>query len=159
MGKVYNYDATTAVLDINTPLTEDSDLTGICKEAEEDASVTERAIFIATAHALVVERLDGYSVGEGLLKIVETYLSAHFACITYPQAVFESVGKLQNSFSMKIALGFDQTRFGQQAKKIDPTNQLKKADKSKVVNFSVSWLGMTDDEKIDFRERQAVDVL
>jgi hypothetical protein len=152
----YSYDESKRVLDPDTPLVSDNDLTTICKEAEDEASVDERTMAIATAHAIVYEYLDGYGVPLTILDIVERYLSAHFICITYPQTVFESVGKLQQSFSMKVALGFDQTRFGQQAKKLDPTGQLKKLDDAKApVPVSITWLGMTQTEKQVFRSKEA----
>mgnify|MGYP000389150408 CR=1 FL=1 len=75
---------------------------------------------------------------------------------TMRQSTFESIGKLQNSFSMKVALGFDQTRFGQQAKKIDPTGQLKRIDDGTQHTISISWLGMNETEKEFYRQEKAM---
>lgn len=145
--KIYDYDETTKVLDENTPLTTIAEVLGICKEVDEETPTTEMDMFIATAHVLVWENLDGYSIPTSRLTMIERYLSAHFAAITYPQSSFEAAGKVQVSYATKIALGFDLTRYGQMAVRLDPTRSLKGLDESKIRRASISWLGVTDEER------------
>lgn len=147
MGTKYTYDETKKVLDIAVPLTNKSELLAICKEVDESTDTIELDMFINTAHIVVVENLDGYSLSTERLTAIERYLAAHFAAITYAQAVFESVGKVQASYSMKIALNLDQTRYGQQAKFLDPTGELGTLNEEKVKKqYGITWLGMTQEE-------------
>lgn len=141
----YTFDENNKNLDINTPIIADSELLAICKEIDEDTPAEEITLFIQSAHIIVCEHLDGYSISTLRLALVERYLAAHFAAITYPQAVFESVGKVQASYSMKVALRLEQTRYGQQALFFDPTKNLKKLDEPSKT-FGITWLGMTDQE-------------
>ena len=68
--KVYDYDETTKVLDENTPLTNIAEVLAICKEVDEETPVDEMNMFIATAHVLVWENLDGYSIPTSRLTMI-----------------------------------------------------------------------------------------
>lgn len=145
--KVYNYDETTKVLDITIPLVTVAEVRLICKEVEDEGTDEEISLFILTAHQLVCEYVDGYSIPSTLLASIERYLSAHFTAVTYTPTVFESAGKVQASYSTKVALGFDLTRYGQQAVRMDATGNLKKRDSAKRTTAMISWLGMTCEER------------
>lgn len=141
----YVYNESTKNLDITIPIITTAELLSVCKEVDEDTPAEELALFVQSAHIIICEHLDGYSISTLRLALVERYLAAHFAAITYPQAVFESVGKVQASYSMKVALRLEQTRYGQQALFFDPTKNLMKLDKPSKT-FGITWLGMTDQE-------------
>jgi len=149
--KIYDYDESTKVLDENTPLTTIAEVLAICKEVDEETPTTEMDMFIATGHILVWENLDGYGIPTSRLTMIERYLSAHFAAITYTPSSFEAAGKVQVSYSTKVALGFDLTRYGQMAVRLDPTRSLKNLDEGKIRRASITWLGVTD------AEREAID--
>jgi hypothetical protein len=146
MANVYNYDETTKVLVTATPLITQAELLAICKEVDEETPTTELDLFIGTAHIIVCEHLDGYGISTERLTIVERYLAAHYSAVTYTPSVFESVGKVQVSYSTKLGLGLDLTRYGQQAMSLDPTGNLKKMDKATGKRAMISWLGMTEEE-------------
>ena len=140
----YTYLDSKKVLVEGTPLTNRTELLAVCKEVDEETPTEETTLFIAQAHLIVCEHLDGWGLSTARLALLERYLSAHFAAITYTPAVFESVGKVQTSYQAKVALNLDQTRYGQQAKVFDPTGQLKKlSDGVFAKNYSITWLGTT----------------
>lgn len=141
MSKQYEYDEATKTLALDTPLTNRAEVLLICKEIDADTPVDEIELFITGAHVLVCDTLDGYGVLPARLLLVERYLAAHFAAITYLSASFESVGKVQASYFGKVGLNLDQTRYGQQAKIFDPTGQLKKIDDGVIKRYSIDWLG------------------
>lgn len=149
--KTYTYDESTEVLDEATPLTNIAEILAICKEVDDETPVTEMNMFIQTAHVIVCENLDGYSISTARLTLVERYLAAHFAAVTYTPTSFEAAGKVQESFSTKVALGFDLTRYGQQALRLDPTGNLRRMDEAKIKKATISWLGVT------MEEREAID--
>lgn len=141
----YAYNESNKTLDEGTPLIPTSQILQVCKEVDEDTPPDELTLFLQSAHLIVCEHLDGWGLSAGRLALVERYLAAHFAAITYTPAVFESVGKVQASYQAKIALNLDQTRYGQQAKVFDPTGQLKKlSDGVFAKRYGITWLGMTD---------------
>ena len=141
----YTYNESLKVLSLETPLTNKDELLAVCKEVDEEVADTEINLFIESAHLIVCEHLDGWGVSTGRLTLVERYLAAHFAAITYIPAVFESVGKVQASYQAKVALNLDQTRYGQQAKLFDPTGELKKlSDGVFAKRYGITWLGMTN---------------
>lgn len=102
--------------------------------------------FIVTAHMLVYENLDGKGLSDTRLKQIEMYLAAHFSAVSHGVPSFEAAGRVQESRQYKVDLGLKNTMFGQQAIALDTTGTLRGiANGSKRV--SMTWLGMTDDEK------------
>jgi len=147
MAKTYVYVESAEVLEDDVPLVTNPEVLLICKEVDEDTPDEEITLFVNSAHIIVCEHLDGYGISTARLALIERYLAAHFAAITYPPAAFESVGKVQQSYSLKIALNLDQTRYGQQAKVFDPTGQLGRLNSGVLSKrFGISWLGITQEE-------------
>lgn len=143
MGKVYTYTEGSQVLDENTPLVTKEELLAVCKEVDEETPDTDINLFITGAHLIVCESIDGYGVSSARLALVERYLCAHLAAVTYAPSAFEAVGKVQVSYSTKVALNLDLTRYGQQAKLFDPTGQLKNLNDGKACKrFSITWGGL-----------------
>jgi hypothetical protein len=97
-----------------TPLITDAELREICAELDED---TDSTIFINNAHTMMLDLYSGSTLFlPDRLKLIELYLAAHFVAITYTPTASEAiVGKVQQSFQYKVGLGFEQTKYGQQA--------------------------------------------
>lgn len=118
----------------STVLVTDAEVKGICREIpSKESAVT----FINAAHVMVWERLEGKGLSENRLKLIELYLAAHFAAITFPVASFEAAGKVQESLQYKVDLGLDYTKYGQQAQLFDSSGTLKKK-----FSASITWLGL-----------------
>jgi len=144
----YPFDESSRILEENTPIVDRADVLLLCKEVDEDTPTAEIDEFINNAHIIVYDHIDGRGLRLNRLELIEKYLACHFTSITYAQATFESVGKLQNSFLMKGGLMLAQTRYGQQATAFDPTGELKKLNESKAkISARISWLGTTDKEQ------------
>lgn len=112
------------VLDEETPLVTREDLLLICKEIDEDTPEDETTSFIASAHTVLCNTLDGYGIPESLMTLIEKYLSAHFATITYSAVHRQTMGPLSQAFMLKVDLGLNATRYGQMAISLDPTGML-----------------------------------
>lgn len=109
------------------------ELLQVCKEIDTDTPVAETTRFIQSAHIVLKDRVDGKSTNPNspaTMALIELYLSAHFAAITYAPTSSQSVGKLQESVQRKLGLGLENTTYGQQAMMLDRTGILKKINKS-----------------------------
>jgi len=121
----------------NTHLVVDGELREICKEIP--TSLASVATFISAAHLLVWERLSGKGLSDNRLKLIELYLAAHFAAITYPVASFEAAGKVQESLQYKVDKGLEFTKYGQQAMMFDTSGTLRRTKA-----MSIEWLGLRE---------------
>lgn len=113
--------------------------------------------FIDAANELVTEVCASATNEDGSdyytstrLEMIETWLAAHFYCILAPQAKFEGVGPVQESFDSKVDLGLDVTKYGQQAKRLDTFGGLAALDaemkKGGKIRMRARWLGKTHEE-------------
>jgi len=86
----------------------------------------EPAPFIQMATVLVDEYLTGKSLSDNLLFEIERLLAAHFLCLRDPRENEIELGtqEARVKFEGKFGLGLDFTRYGQQAKALDPTGIL-----------------------------------
>lgn len=84
--------------------------------------VTDLTPFIRVANLMVNTHLSGKGLSSSLLKEIELYLAAHFACMRYRQFSSESIGPASRSYADKAlaGTGFQITRYGQQALALDP---------------------------------------
>ena len=110
----------------------------------------ETASLLVTKHCVTLGGLSEDSDAEEL-ELVERWLSAHFYSIFSPRAKSESAGPVSQSIESKVDLGFDVTRHGQQAMRLDSTGQLaklnedsKRGGKSTV---GMTWVGGSYDEE------------
>jgi len=108
-------------------------------DVDPDASVT---IHIKNAN-IVVDKISsnattlGITITANELKLIETYLAAHFYALFDQQPSEEQVGpRSRTKYQGKTAMAYDSTLWGQLAKELDPTNTL-----GSQVNVSVNWLG------------------
>lgn len=107
--------------------------------------------FIDTANELVSEvcaPVTTYTTTR--LELIERWLAAHFYAILDPRAISEGANFIIQRIESQVDLGFDVTRYGQQAMRLDTNGGLaklnedtKKGGKRKV---SIHWLGKTTEE-------------
>lgn len=116
--------------------------------------------FIDIANELVTEVCDPASTGytTGRLKSIEKYLAAHCYTVLGPRTVRERVGGIQQVFESKLDLGFDNSRYGQLAMRLDTKgglallNNAMKTQKGLLpggagaVKPGVKWMGTVPEE-------------
>jgi len=122
----YSYDEANKVLDTDNPLVDREQLLLVCKEIDDGTSEDETDAFIAAAHTTVCEHLDGWGISASVLSLIEKYLAAHYAAMTYPSVQREVLGPMSTTFALKTETGFAASRYGQTAMSLDPTGALKK---------------------------------
>lgn len=65
------------------------------------------------------------------LELIERWLSAHFYCIRDPRTTLESAGfGVSEQFESKVNYGFNITRYGQMALRLDTAGGLAKLDRA-----------------------------
>lgn len=122
----------------------------IGKIIEVDAAI-DLDSFIEVANALVTECCVGQSYADARLKLIETWLAAHFYAMRDPRVVSETVTGIGERFQSAVALGFDTSHYGQMAMRLDTAgglaalNEKTKAGKSQ--SIGVSWIGTPVDEE------------
>lgn len=89
-----------------------------------DTVVDSLAPFITAANTMVNGVLLNRGLTDEELKQIELWLAAHFVAIRDPRLSSESMGAASQSFAIQVALGLDQTTYGQQAKILDRTGTL-----------------------------------
>jgi hypothetical protein len=82
------------------------------------------SVFIDIATAMVDDRLAEKSLTDTVLKILEMYLSAHFAVLKYKYNISSKIGPSSDSFANQVDLGLNQTVYGQQAVVLDSSGTL-----------------------------------
>lgn len=83
---------------------------------EDDFDVTNYDTFIATANMVVTKYVainSNYTDGD--LQLIETWLAAHYCCINSPRKTQSTISSVQASYEAKVGMGFNLTRYGQQA--------------------------------------------
>lgn len=83
--------------------------------------------FISTANLLVDELLLDEGMSDELLHQIELYLAAHFAALTEERGglIRSSTGDSAETFDDVYGMGFQLTRYGQQAMIMDTSGTLK----------------------------------
>ena len=120
----WTYDPATKTMDEQMPLATRAMMLLICKEIDADTPEAETTAYIETAHVYLCSVLDGYGIPTSLMTQIEKYLAAHYAAIAYPVTKREGLGPLSRSYESKVALRFENTKYGQQALALDPTGRL-----------------------------------
>lgn len=102
--------------------------------------------FIIAANGLVTQAcasVEDYS--DEWLAEIERWLAAHFVRIDQAEIEFDKTDVLSTKFLMKNDLGLDQTRYGQQAKRLDWNGGLVALDllakNGAKRDGKVTWLG------------------
>lgn len=111
---------------------------------ELDDDETNLTPFMTAANAIVSEVCAPVLTYDTTrLTMIETWLAAHFYCILGPRTTSVSVG-VSVSYENRVDLGFNLTRYGQQAMLLDTNGGLAKLNKKITkggVNGSVIWMG------------------
>lgn len=107
--------------------------------------------FIEVANDLVTEvcvNSDSYTYTTTKLELIERWLSAHFYEIREARAYNVGAGSVRETKESRVDLGFDLTRYGQMAKRIDVAGNLAAMDKRTEIggkkSVGVIHLGTTD---------------
>lgn len=84
-------------------------------------------------------------------ELVERWLSAHFYQMNDPGYVSRSTSGASGSFDGGTGEGFEGTRYGRMAIRLDYSNTLRNIDKQQRV--TAAWLGKTKREQVDYDKR------
>ena len=112
------------------------------------------APFIATATALTdhVSAQDSNSVlTDALLVEIEKYLAAHFYAHRDQQYMEKTTGDARAKFQVAVEVGLASTQWGRTAVDLDVSGTL--ASLKDQNRASMSWLGKTKTEQIDYVDR------
>lgn len=87
---------------------------------------SEVQIFIASANVAVDSLLGSTTLSEPTLKLIETFLAAHFYTLANERGALaaETVGDSTERYHNTYSKGFGSTRYGQQAMVLDTTGTL-----------------------------------
>lgn len=110
--------------------------------------------FIDTA-TLLVDDIAGSdeSISLARLERIECYLSAHYYSLKDPIVQSRSTGRASGQFQGRTDLGFDGSRYGQEAKRLDPTGYLVRLDQPQRPKASCMWLGKVPSDQLSAMER------
>jgi len=105
----------------------DADVFAVVSDDVEGV-LTDLSVFITTASSYMTAIESAYpafaAIGEDLLKVVETYLAAHYAVIKTKFVKTEKADVVGQGFEVKSDLGLDATWYGGQAKSFDISGTL-----------------------------------
>lgn len=94
-------------------------------KAVADLTGADLSVFIDAAKVIVDENLLVLGVlSEATLKLIWTYLAAHFALLKEGQVKSETTGPVTTAYNMTSGLGLKSTTQGQQAIFLDTTGTL-----------------------------------
>jgi len=113
--------------------------------------------FIETATVLV-DRVALKDISTSLmtaasLELVERYLAAHFYEHEDQITASRSTGGASGQFMGRTDMGFDGTKYGQTAKRLDATGLLVMLDQPQRPKASIKWAGKVPDDQLDADER------
>lgn len=109
-------------------------------------TVTDYSPFIEAADMLVVAQCanQGVYTAENL-RVIETWLAAHFLALQTPEFMSERLGDESYQLAMRMGLGLDLTRYGQMCKRLDYLGGLAYVDehpaKGKRARPNITYLG------------------
>lgn len=84
--------------------------------------------FIAVANVVVNQRLLLQNYPDELLKEIERWLAAHYACMRDPRLHSQGVHNAQTTYEGQTGEGFAASRYGQQAMRLDVNGILVQLD-------------------------------
>lgn len=95
--------------------------------------------FIGDANTIINDRLSGENIDEGIMTMLEKYLTAHLIAISRErQAKDEKVGDVSVKYAGDFGKFLEQTSFGQQVLSLDPTGKMRAASKRKASIKSIN---------------------
>lgn len=116
---------------------------------EVDAAIS-LTPFIEAANAVVTKNCVDDAFTEVELELIERWLSAHFYRMRELQIQQERAGVVSRGFQSQLALGFDNSTYGQMAMRLDWSGALsalnEQAKSGAKIAVGVTWLGTPYDE-------------
>lgn len=101
--------------------------------------------FITAANSLVTELCVSAGYAADRLKLIETWLAAHFYAIRDPRLASETAGGAGGSYQGQTAMNLSATTYGQQAMVLDTSGTLSALNvataKGKKPSACITWLG------------------
>ncbi len=125
-----------------------------------DPSIPDLQPFIDAAEELVTEMCanapvlpGGIAYSPGRLKIIETWLAAHFVAIRDPRYVSETMGAANVTYQSQVSLNLSLTPYGQQALTLDTKGGLAMLDRhisqGHRAQASITYLGTNIRRKLN----------
>ena len=110
--------------------------------------------FIDTASSLVDDiSAAAPSILASRLELIERWLAAHYYEHSDPIASSRSTGKASGQFQGRTEMGFDSTKYGQEAKRLDTSGLLVKLDQPLRPKAGCLWLGKQPRDQLNTEER------
>lgn len=135
---MYGFNESNRTMNIDTPLVTPEELLKVCKELEDNEAPTDEIeLHIQSAHTYLYYRLDGRGIDTKLMTLIETYMAAHFAVLSYPAIEREALAGMSMKYFGRVDLGLNATRYGQMAIEMDPTGMLDTDRKQAVIAKSI----------------------
>ena len=114
--------------------------------------------FIEAANAIVTQHCTNTAFTAIQLELIERWLSAHFYLIYNPARLNERASVVSKQIESRVDLGFDVTRHGQMAMRLDWSGALsalnEQAKKGGQITAGMTWLGTPYDELADIIEEE-----
>ncbi len=99
--------------------------------------------FILAASALVDDIVEKSGHDADRLRLIETWLAAHFYTVRDPRTTDEKAGTVSASYQSAVDLNLNTSHYGQMAMTLDSSGLLRATSKIKR-KVSVSWLGKAE---------------
>lgn len=117
---------------------------------EVDATIS-LTPFIEAANALVTEYCASVTTYDATrLELIERWLSAHFYKMRELQVAMQKAGDTSESFTSQVALGFDNSTFGQMAMRLDSNGGLASLNEQSkhggAATVGVQWGGIPEED-------------
>lgn len=107
--------------------------------------------FIEVANALVTELCASSGYDDTRLELIERWLAAHFYSVRDAGRLTERAGPVSKQIESRVDLGFDVTRHGQMAMRIDTAGNLaalnEQSKRGASITPGVTWLGTEEEEE------------
>lgn len=109
--------------------------------------------FIEAANNVVTQHCTDAAFTTEQLELIERWLSSHFYLVYRPVGMIERAGPVSKQIESRVDLGFDVTRHGQMAMRLDWSGALsalnEQAKNGAQITTGVTWLGTPHDEEDD----------
>lgn len=118
----------------------------------DEVSVPDLTPFIDLANELVTECCGSSGYTATRLKMIETWLAAHFYCVRDPRTGSEGAGGVSTSYQGSTGMHLDLSTYGQQAMLLDTKGGLAALNSrvgrgAKAGTVGMSWVGKLESEE------------
>ena len=123
-----------------SPRTDDN---RVCAIVDTDLTESQIQAFIETANLMVTNVLGSSVLSDDTLRLIETYLAAHYITLRDPRTQSEAADGIKMTYEGKTGEGLDSSHYGQTAQELDTTGQLKAIGKED----SIAWIARVGSER------------